>query len=458
MFGGANRDRLDGGSGFDLLRGGPSNDSCSNGEDVAGCELGWLPATVDPGATELLELTDLAIVLALLALASVLAGRIGLSAIPVFIAAGILLGPFSPVLPTIVEPSEGTELLSRLGVILLLFFLGLEFSYERLTQARRTVTTGGLIDLAVNGGLGLALGYLLMGPGAEALLIAGLVYISSSGIVTRALFDLRRLADDETDLVLGILVFEDLAIAVFLGLVSALAAGEAVGTLDIAGTAGLALAFVLLFLLASRWAHHVFDRLTPRLDREQLLLGALAVAVGGAALANLAGLSEAVGALLAGVLLSGSAVRDAIEQQLMGLRDFAAAIFFFAFGLQVDLGRLDEAGLWLAIAVPIAILGKLVGGFLAARATGFTRPQGVNVGAALVPRGEFTIILAQLAVAGVALDAEFRERVGPFAGLLVLATAVVGVVLMRESRPIGRALFPRRVVRTGGAEGGGRNA
>src|SRR5690606_10348891 len=135
--------------------------------------------------------------------------------------------------------SEGTELLARLGIVLLLFFLGLEFSLDRLTAARRMVIVGGVIDLVVNAGLGLIVGVLLLGPSPEAVLLAGLIYISSSGIVTRALFDLRRLADDETDLVLGVLVFEDLAVALFLGIAAALATGETVGGLEIAATAGL---------------------------------------------------------------------------------------------------------------------------------------------------------------------------------------------------------------------------
>jgi CPA2 family monovalent cation:H+ antiporter-2 len=379
--------------------------------------------------------------------ASVLAGRLALSAIPIFIAAGILLGP-SPGFPTIVEPSEGTDLLARLGIVLLLFFLGLEFSLDRLTAARRMVVVGGLIDLVVNAGIGMAIGVALLGATPEAVLLAGLIYISSSGIVTRALFDLRRLADDETDLVLGVLVFEDLAIALFLGVAAALATGESVGGLEIAGTAGLALGFVVAFLLLGRWAHHAIDRIAPRLDREQLLLGALAIALGGAALGEHAGLSEAVGALLAGILLSGSEVRDQMEQQLLGLRDFAAAIFFFAFGLQVDLGEADDAAYWLLLAVPLAVAGKLAGGYLAGRATGFTSRESVNVGTALVARGEFTIILANLAAGGVALDAAFRGLVSPFAGLFVLATAVVGVVLMRESRRIGRLVFPVRGART----------
>jgi monovalent cation:H+ antiporter-2, CPA2 family len=375
--------------------------------------------------------------------ASVLAGRLRLSAIPIFIVAGILLGP-SPGFPTIIEPSEGTDLLARLGIVLLLFFLGLEFSLDRLTAARRMVVVGGVIDLVLNAGLGLMVGIVLVGPGAEAVLLAGLIYISSSGIVTRALFDLRRLADDETDLVLGVLVFEDLAIAVFLGVAAALATGDSVSAVEIAVTAGEALLFVVVFLLVGRWAHHAIDRIGPRLDREQLLLGALAIAIGGAALGEAAGLSEAVGALLAGVLLSGSEVRNQIEQQLLGLRDFAAAIFFFAFGLEVDLGETGHAAEWLLLAVPVAVAGKLVGGYLSGRSTGFTSRESVNVGAALVARGEFTIILASVATAGVALDAEFRELVGPFAGLFVLATAVAGVVLMRESRRIGRLAFPTR--------------
>ena len=143
------------------------------------------------------------------------------------------------------------------------------------------------------------------------------------------------------------------------------------------------------FLLVGRWAHHAIDRIAPRLDREQLLLGALAIALGGAALAAAAGLSEAVGALLAGVLLSGSEVRDQIEQQLLGLRDFAAAIFFFAFGLPGRPGEApDVAWIWLLLAVPVAVAGKLVGGYLAGRSTGFTSRESVNVGdGAGRPRG-----------------------------------------------------------------------
>jgi CPA2 family monovalent cation:H+ antiporter-2 len=361
----------------------------------------------------------------------------------VFIVAGLLLGPGSPG-PAVIEDSRGIALLSELGIILLLFFLGLEFSLDRLTSARRLVGVGGVVDLVLCGLGGFLVGAALFGFGKSALLFAGLFYVSSSGIVTQALFDLRRLADDETDLVLGVLVFEDLAIALFLALAGALATGAAVGAVDLSLTAVLVMGFVAALLVASRYAERVLGPVVRRLSREQLFLVAIAVAVGGAALAKGVGVSDAVGALLAGILLSGTEIRDQIEQQLLGLRDFAAAIFFFAFGVEVDLFGFDEVWVWLLLAVPAAVATKLIAGFVAARMTGFTRRQGVNVGASLVARGEFTIILAQLAAAGAALDPAFRENVQAFAGLFVLATAIVGVIIMRESRRIGRALFPPR--------------
>ena len=162
-------------------------------------------------------ISQLAVILVAVAVMSLLSERLRISAIPLFMVAGVILGPFEP-FPTVIKLDEPLYLLGEIGVILLLFYLGLEFSLDRILQARKLVLTGGVVDLLINGGLGLALGFLLLGPGPEAVLLAGLIYVSSSGVITQALFDFRRLADDETDLVLGTLVFEDLAIALFLGI------------------------------------------------------------------------------------------------------------------------------------------------------------------------------------------------------------------------------------------------
>jgi CPA2 family monovalent cation:H+ antiporter-2 len=236
-------------------------------------------------------------------------------------------------------------------------------------------------------------------------------------------------------------VFEDLAIALFLGIASGLAVGTAVGGIDLTLRALIVILFVAAFLIASHFLPRYIDRISPRIERERLVLVSLALVVGSAALAEWAGLSAPVGALLAGILLSETEARDRIERHLFGLRDFAAAIFFFTFGLQIDLGSLGSVWSWLLIALGVAVFGKLATGWIAGRMTGFTKRQSFTVGTSLIARGEFTLILAQLAALGTALSPEFREKVVSFAGLLVLVTAGLGVILMRESRTMGRALF-----------------
>jgi len=345
---------------------------------------------------------QLAVILVAVAVMSLLSERLRISAIPLFMVAGIILGPFEP-FPAVIELGDPLALLAELGVILLLFYLGLEFSLERLLQARKLVLTGGMVDLVINAGLGLLLGWFLLGPGPEMVLLAGIIYISSSGVITQALFDFKRLGDDETDLVLGTLVFEDLAIALFLGLASGLAVGTAVDGASLTLRGVIVVVFVGAFLVASHFLPRYIDRISPLIERERLVLVALAVVIGSAALAEWAGLSAPVGALLAGVLLSETEARDRIERHLFGLRDFTAAIFFFTFGLQIDLGALGSVWDWVLLGVAVAVGGKLAAGWIAGRMTGFTRRQSFTVGTSLIARGEFTLILAQLAALGTAL-------------------------------------------------------
>ena len=136
--------------------------------------------------------------------------RFGLSAIPAYILAGIVLGPNQPELFSILDPSEVTEFVAELGIIFLLFFLGLEFSIQRLLESGRHLVLGGSVDLLVNATLGLVVGIIMFGPGFAAVLVGAAIYISSSAVTVKGLIDFRRLADEETVLVLAILVFEDL--------------------------------------------------------------------------------------------------------------------------------------------------------------------------------------------------------------------------------------------------------
>ncbi len=389
-----------------------------------------------------MTLAELALTVGVLAVLGLAASRFGLSAIPAYILAGLLLGPNEPTATTLIQPSEITEFLAELGIVFLLFFLGLEFTLDRILRSGRHLGVGGSIDLVLNAGVGAIVGIAAFGPSFAAVVLAAAVYVSSSAVTVKGLIDFRRLADDETDLVLAILVFEDIVIAGVLGF--AVAGGGGVSPTLVA--VAKALAFITVSLAASRFLARRIDALLDRLPREFFLLFTFALLIGMSALAKELGLSEAIGALMAGVVLAETSVREEIEDRFLAFRDLFAALFFFVFGLTIDVGALDDVGWLVALAVVLSVVAKLAGGFGAGRVGGFSSRQSVNVGAALVPHGEFTIILAQLAAANEAIPAGDRSDLVAFSGLYVLATATLGVVLMKESKRLGRALFPRRTL------------
>ena len=384
-----------------------------------------------------MTLAELAITVALLGVLGVVAGRFGLSAIPAYLLAGLLLGPNQPTFLSVIEPSEVTSFLAELGVVFLLFFLGLEFSFGRLVRSGRYVALGGVVDLLVNGLLGLVVGVAAFGLSPAAIVTAAAVYVSSSAMTIKGLTDFRRLADDETDLVLGVLLFEDLVLALVLGFASGAGGGRA----ETAAIVAKALLFITASLTAARLLHGPIDRLLARLPREFFLLGAFSFLVGMAALAHELGLSSAIGALMAGVVLSETGARDEIEERFFGFRDLFAALFFFVFGLSIDVSAIGDVGWLLALAVVVTLVGKIGGGYVAGVTGGFSRRQSLNAGIALVPHGEFTIILAQLATTNDAISDADAAELAAFAGLYVLVTATVGVVLMKESKRLGRRIF-----------------
>jgi monovalent cation:H+ antiporter-2, CPA2 family len=385
-----------------------------------------------------MTLAELAVTIVILGGLGLVASRFGLSAIPAYLLAGLLLGPNEPKVLSLISPSEVTEFLAQLGIVFLLFFLGLEFSLSRLVRTGRHIGLGGLLDLFANVGVGLIVGLAAFGPSLAALVLAACIYVSSSAIAVKGLTDFRRLGDDETDLVLAILVFEDLVVAFMLGFAAA-GGGAPSETLVLVAKA---LAFVTVGLAASRWLVRIADYVLERMSLEFFLLTVFGFLVGAAAIAEELGLSAAIGALMAGVVFSETAVRDEIEERFFSFRDVFAALFFFVFGLSIDVGALGDVGWLVALAVVVTLLGKLGGGWVAGRVGGFTSRQSFNAGVALIAHGEFTIILAQLASDNPLIGPGDRADLVAFAGLYVLATATIGIVLMKESKRLGRRLFP----------------
>lgn len=359
--------------------------------------------------------------------------RVGLPTIPFFMAAGVIFGPNTPGVALVDDPHD-LELLAALGLILLLFHLGLEFSLTDLLAGGRRLLGIGAVYLLLNVGGGLLLG-LTMGWGtSEALVIAGAVGISSSAIVTKLLVELHRLANPESRLILGVVVVEDIFLALYLALLQPVL-GDADGATDAALQFALAFAFLLTLGAVARWGAGLVGRLVTSADDELLTVCFVGVAVLVAGVAEELGVSHAIGAFMAGLILAESPVAHRIQRLVLPLRDALAAAFFFAFGLTIDPGDARQVAGPVAVAVALSIVLNLTAGVVAARWQGFGRNAAANIGLTVLGRGEFSLILATLATAA-GLDA----RIGPFIALYVLVLAVLGPLLTARSAALARIL------------------
>ena len=339
---------------------------------------------------------------------------------------------------SLIQPSEVTEFVAQLGIVFLLFFLGLEFTLGRLARSRRHAVVGGVDRLRPERGSRPRGRRRRVRAALRCADPGGAIYVSSSAITVKGLIDFRRLADDETDLVLAILVAEDLVI----GLDPRVrAGGGGAGRRDArARRQGARLHHALA--RRSKWLSRPSTACCEWLPREFFLLAAFAFLVGMAALAEELGLSEAIGALMAGVVLSETSVRGEIEERFFSFRDVFAALFFFVFGLSIDVATIDRSAGSRGCrrcSTRRQDRRRLPRGVVTG---GYTRRQGFNAGVALVAHGEFTVILAQIAAATRRSPTRTQAKLVAFAGLYVLITATLGVVLMKESKAIGRRLFP----------------
>ncbi len=359
--------------------------------------------------------------------------RIGLPTIPLFMAAGILSGPHTPGPALIREPAD-LGLLTTLGLILLLFHLGLEFSLDDLLAGGRRLLLAGAVDLAVNLGGGLALGSVLGWGSRETLVLAGILGISSSAIVTKLVVELRRLANPETPLLLGIIVVEDVFLAVYLALLQPVL-GEAEGAAEAVASVARAVAFLVLMVALARWGRVVVGRLLGTRDDELLTVCFVGLAILIAGVAANVGVSDAIGAFLAGQVVAGTAVAERIERLVLPLRHLFAATFFFAFGLSVDPGALPSVAGPVLAAVILTTVGCTAVGTVAARIQRLGPYSAANIGLTLMARGEFALILATLAVA-----AGLDGRLASFTAGYVLLLAIAGPLAASRSDLLARRL------------------
>lgn len=378
---------------------------------------------------------EVGLALMLIAAAVSLATKLRLSNVPFLILIGMAVGPHAPQFGVFdfrfIDSAPVIAFMGRIGVLFLLFYLGLESNVTRLIQAGRAIFTGGTIYIGINFSAGLAYAYLTGFSPTEILVIAGITTISSSAIVAKILFDYRRTANPETELILGITMYEDVFLAVYLSLLSGIVLSGASSFTGVLSSASLALLFIVGLIFLGRLATPLLNWMLRISSNEVFVFVVFACLFLLAGLGGTIHVAEAIGALLLGLVLGETEHSVRLERLVVPFRDFFGGIFFFSFGLTVDPFSLGGA-VWLAIgAALLSVFGVVVAGQLAGRAAGHSGATSFNVGLTLLGRGEFSIIVARLAQSGGLLP-----LIQPFAALYVLILATFAPLLAKESERI----------------------
>lgn len=366
-------------------------------------------------------------------IASWLAHSLNYSSIPFLILAGMLVGVHGPYLGpvnfAIISDTESIELLSRLGVLLMLFYLGLEFSTGKIVEAGKNLFKGGITYVALNFARGLGLGWLFFNSWSEAMVIAGITGVSSSAIITRLLVDLKRVANPETELILGIMVFEDIFIAMYLSVLSGLLLTGDCSLSKILLNIFVVLAFITTIIAFGHKFGAILDHKLIFKSTETFVLAIFTLLLFIGILAEKLHIAEAIGALLLGLVLAETTHNNRIIQIITPMRDLFGAVFFFSFGMAINYRVFGDVIGISAAAVAVTVVGNIIAGLIASWLSGYKKRRATNVAFTIMARGEFSIIVASFAA-----SAGLSDKLPAFAALYVLVLAFISPFLAKKTR------------------------
>ncbi len=384
---------------------------------------------------------DLGILLLFGFLGAWFAFRRGQSVIVGYILIGAVLGPQA--LGVIADVTL-IQALSELGIILLMFFLGVEFSLERLKRVRAAVLLIGVGELMANLSVGFLVGSLLGWSPIERAFLAGIVAMSSSGVVAKLLIEWRRTANPEAEALMGIMIFEDFIAVLYLGVLSSFSGdGARASSLTLGFLKAIAFYALILGIGGRILPRALILALRVRSEELFVLLWLALILLAGVAASSF-GLAPAAGAFLLGMSAPTreSELGERIYSRLEPFRDVFLALFFLAFGMMLDPQSLPRVFPLVAMIVPLSVLTELVITSSLAFLAGFSAPVALAVGAGMIPRGEYSLLYAALGKQLGLIHSDLFQ----FTGWYVFVMTLLAPAFMKNTRPLHRAL--RRIIPT----------
>lgn len=342
---------------------------------------------------------------------------------------------------TFSESRPFIEFMGRLGVLFLLFYLGLEFSVGRLIKSGKSIVVGGSLYVLLNFVSGLLIGWLMDLPFKELMVLCGLMTSSSTVIVAKVLTDLKRTANPETEVIMGMIMFDDLFIAMHISFLSGLILTGGTSVMAVLLTSLMALGFILSFLILGRKLVPFIDRVLHEKSSELFILLVFSLLFVIAGFSETIHVAEAIGALMAGLVFADSKYIKKIEAVVLPFKDFFGAMFFFGFGLSIDMYSLGGAVGWATLAAVVTVICNVASGYFAAHFSKLKPRASFDIGLTLSARGEFSIIMANIGKAGGLLPV-----IQSFVVVYVLILSIISPLLTKESRNIWNGLFGKEEI------------
>lgn len=370
---------------------------------------------------EFVLIRDFAIIMAVAGAAVVLFRRLKLPPILGYLVAGVLVGPFTFPKPP-VEDVEIIRLLAELGLVLLLYTVGLEFGWRRIRQVGLTVLLIGTIEMLLMVSVGYQAGRFLGWTTLESIFLGAALSISSSAILVKVLVDTGRLTSTSGKLIVGILVVEDFAAVIMLTLLSGVAStgtadlgdiGELLAKLAIFGVAALALGAVAV--------HRIVHYVAKFRSTETMILVSLALCFSLALLGQSLGLSAAAGAFLVGAIIGDTDEAEVVTRSISPIRDMFGAVFFVSIGMLINVHTIPEHLLPALIISVVFILGKVVANTLGSIVAGRSGRVALHVGMGMPQVGEFSLAMVKVGV-------DYGAIGGFVYQLIAVVTAVTSLV------------------------------